>query len=244
MENSSTQIRHVDSKRGLAVCPCRDKSRTDSLTNSGEELSSTVPFAPLKRNRWHDEPDTVREQCNYAIYVACFKSGGKARHELVFKYRPWRRRWFLPTPLMESALQGGSSALERADHTFLGRIKNLRDILGCEPQHVAQDKSPALTRRKQLQSCYECERNGFPSVVPRLRTGCPVGDSLQENVRVRLKPKHLVQVVHAMGTWCKKRCSPRRHAPSALAVGKTGRREWPPLPLPRCGFPVLFAVRI
>ena len=61
-------------------------------------------------------------------------------------------------------------------------------MLGCfagvESEDVAEDEDGALTGRQQLQGGDEGQRDGFQGLKPGVRSGCAVGEPLEQDVGV------------------------------------------------------------
>ena len=81
--------------------------------------------------------------------------------------------------------------LERAAHRVLRGFEHDRDLLGPEPEHVAQDQDRPLPGRQELQGGDEGERDRLSRLEPRLRAWRRFREVLQQYVGVGLEPDHL-----------------------------------------------------
>ena len=195
MGGPGLRVADVEAERGLAVGPGRYQPGRPARPERGgrEELRGQLASLVLERERRHGQPGVVGEQGDDAIHVGGLEGPGEPIHQLLLGGRAGRR-WRFPLPRSWSLpLQGGAGALERAGHRLLGGAEDVGGLGGVESQHVAEDEDGALAGRQQLQGGDEGERDRFHRLVPRFRTGCAVGETLEQGVRVRFEPEQVAE---------------------------------------------------
>ena len=104
------------------------------------------------------------------------------------------RRRLVTRGVRQPTFQRDPGPLEGARHGLLGGFEHERDLTGAKAEHVAQYEHDALAWREELEGGHKGERDGLACLVARVRSGCGVGQALQEEVRIRLKPDHLTHL--------------------------------------------------
>jgi hypothetical protein len=91
----------------------------------------------------------------------------------------------------QAGLEGGARATEQAVDRRLAGLEDLSGLGSAEAEHVAEHEGRALLGREMLKTRDERQRDCFLGLVARLRSRRGVGDALQQDVWVCLKPDRL-----------------------------------------------------